>query len=273
MPDTRRELATLQALYPDNTAGDISAQDFRDGVQSVHPDRVVQAGAFASRPSSGRVTGDLYLATDGPYLSRFDGTNWKSWALGQPVVEPADPGTWVNQGSATLATTGGVLCLQCAGGSNAVHARVKSAPATPWKVRALLRFVAAELTPGGGGNEAGGGLCFRQSSDGKLIEVSFRLYDNNSLAPRLHVRKWDTATSFNAQVFAFDSGFGAGPTWVEIGDDGTNRTIKLSPDGVNWSTAVYSEARTTYLTADQYGLQVVPNTMQSNLAVFSLGES
>ena len=106
MPDTRREKSALQTLHADNTAGDISAQDNRDGWETCHPSTVVQTAAMASEPASGMVTGDLFLPSNGFYLERYSGSAWVPWGPIWPMTKPVDGDyAWINQGSATVTTT------------------------------------------------------------------------------------------------------------------------------------------------------------------------
>ena len=58
MADTKRTLAALTALFADNTAGDISAQDLRDFLISVYGSRRVD-----------NVTADTTLTTDHDVLA------------------------------------------------------------------------------------------------------------------------------------------------------------------------------------------------------------
>ena len=78
MAGTRRSESALDTLFADNTAGDISAQDGRDVITSVHPEKVIQTGAHGSIPGS-PLTGDLYLPNDGYSLHRYSGSAWIGW--------------------------------------------------------------------------------------------------------------------------------------------------------------------------------------------------
>jgi len=82
MADTRRALADLQALHPDNTTGLISPQDARDALVTNHPSNVCQSGPLSALPSTGQVTGDTFYPTNEPAMYRWDGGAWVRHAFG-----------------------------------------------------------------------------------------------------------------------------------------------------------------------------------------------
>jgi hypothetical protein len=116
MSDTRRSLSALQALLADNSSGDISAQHMRDVLVSVDGENSVQSGAYSSLPGSGQKIGDIYICTDSIYWFRWDGSAWKPFVGMTPVKLPPTTGwTWVNQSTATVSTTGGMVTISDAG--------------------------------------------------------------------------------------------------------------------------------------------------------------
>lgn len=81
---------------------------------------------------------------------------------------------------------------------------------------------------------------------------------------------WTNVTTF-ASGISFQSGltatsqYPAGiPTWWRLGDDGTNWTCDVSPDGVSWLNLM-KEAHNTFLTATQ--LAVIADTGSSSQAI------
>lgn len=52
MADTKRTLSAITALYADNTAGDISAQDLRDFLISAHGSRATNAAAITANDTA-----------------------------------------------------------------------------------------------------------------------------------------------------------------------------------------------------------------------------
>jgi hypothetical protein len=203
-------------------------------------------GAYADRPSAG-VAGRLYLPSDGFSLQRDTGSAWAPWGPVFPLTAPpaAADLAWVNQGTATATDQAGAVVLN-APTNGAANLRVlkTAAPAAPYTVTALLLLW---LYPN---SNAQAGLCFRQSSDGKVAAVA--LLGNGAL----EVQKWTNATTFSALYTSFTGGAGYGlvvrPVWLRIADDNTNRVISSSHDGSTWTT-LHSVGRTDFLTADEVG--------------------
>lgn len=260
MPDTRRELSALQTLYADNTAGDISAQDLRDGVQSVHGSQLGQTAARASRPGS-PLTGDLFFPSDSFYLERYSGSAWAQWGPLFPLTEPVSGNyAWINQGSASVATTNGGVLLSCpSAAADSLKIRKKTAPSTPYKIDAVF-FVGCDLSAMGSQANTWG-LCFRQSSDGKLVTFATSASVGGGVTTfTTAIGKWTDATTFSAAYTP-----AASPTssiavrlmWWRIEDDGSNRKCSFSTDGQNWSL-VHSVGRTDFLTADEVGFFINP---------------
>lgn len=257
MADTRRTKSALQTILADNVAGDISAQDARDVLVSNHPEEACQQAAFASQPSTGQLTGDLFFPTDSCSVQRYDGSAWDPYGPLTAWTEPVDGDySWVNQGSSTVTTTNGGIYLYTPGASgNSLRLRVKSAPSTPYTITA--GFVPNMIMGTAAG--PGFGLAFRQSSDGKLS--TYRHYAHGSSGNRQWIGlsdKWSSATSYSAEYSSWNQGAicgGVGPCFIRIEDDGTDRKMYWSGDGINF-ILVHSIGRTDYLTADQVGFFV-----------------
>lgn len=266
MPDTRRELAALQTLNADNSSGDISAQDFRDSVQSVHPDRVVQTGTFANLPSSGRVTGDLYYPTDSPYLFRWNGSAWMPTAPNYPMTLPINGDfSWVNQGSAAVDATYGPIDFTAPALSSSLHCHIrkKVAPTPPYTITVALQLsVAANQT-------AYGGLCFRQASDGKMVLFGLGLSTSSSMY--MVSRKMTDATTLSADYQLYTTHGRVIPstlTWMRMADDNTNRIFSFSPNGRTW-IPFHTVGRTDFLTADEVGFYLNPYDGQTAMSILS----
>lgn len=203
--------------------------------------RISAASVYASPPSS-PFEGQMWYPPDSPYSSmggfRYTGS---VWAPANGMTLPVDGDfAWVNQGGAAITATGGALYLKAptAAGEN-LRIRVKTAPATPYTITAA--FLLNHMNQ----NYSGGGLLFRQSSDGKIHTFSFHA------TPGLSSLKWSSATASVAYY--------VGPLfttrhlwWLQISDDGTNRIVRQSADGLNW-IMFGTIGRTDYLTADQVG--------------------
>ena len=189
-------------------------------------------------PGSGGATVNGYYITDG---SDFG-----------PVfpVTPVVNGdfAWINQGGASIDTTnGGVYISAPLNSGVSLRIRKKATPSTPYSITfaATYNLVNVDF------QEAG--LIFRQSSDGKLV-VFWIL--SSSTSRLLQVSTLNSATSFNANIFSMTLSGMTGPViWLRITDNGTNRLYSISSDGDHF-IQVYSEARTTFLTADEVGFMV-----------------
>lgn len=212
----------------------------------------IQAGADASLPSAEKA-GRLYLDTTGLLINRDTGAAWQAFGPIWPITRPVDGDySWVNQGGATVATTsGGILLTAPASASDSVRARVKSAPAAPYTITAML-------TPlFGNSNFTGSGLCFRESGSGKMV-LFFFVFDDISGAARyglnLHVTKFTDATTFSAHYLSNNPaiGYGGIPKFLRIADNNTNRICSVSNDGFAWID-IHTVGRTDFLTADQVG--------------------
>jgi hypothetical protein len=150
--------------------------------------------------------------------------------------------TWVNQGSASLIDEGGRLTISALpeAGAN-VHALVKAAPSVPYKITAVIGWMAPPA------NYVTMGLCFRQSSDGKLA-VNFLGYNS---AWVIRQAKFTNPTTYSAD-YKSTANVLSNPIVLRIADDGTNRISSFSYNGATfWD--IQSVGRTDFLTADQVG--------------------
>lgn len=198
---------------------------------------------YASRPAASN-DGDLFLPSDGFAIERDTGAAWVPWGPIFPLTAPV-PGdfSWVNQGAATLTTTyGGMFLESPVGASMSINALVKSAPSTPYTITALI---IPNLYPA---NYQIGGVCFRQSSDGKLILFGF-LHTTNFL---LEVNKKTNPTTDSGQYVGLTI-WRPTPIFLRIQDNGTNRICQFGYDGINFHT-LHTIGRTDFLTADQVGI-------------------
>lgn len=273
MADTRRALSALQAIINDNTSGDISAQDVRDVLVSVDGENSVQAGSFASIPSSGQKAGDLYVPSDGFSVYRWSGSAWVPWGPMFPLREPTlETWAWINQGSATVATTNGGIHLYSPsnGSAHGFRIRKKAAPSVPYTCTFVL------LPMLGDGSEGSSlGVCFRQSSDGKLHTFEFAKVDTSTTNVTIFSRKWSDPTSYSADyksvpMLPINSQCPA--LFVRLADDNTNRILSYSSDGRNF-VAFHSVGRTDFLTANEIGFYVNPYAVECRETLLSYAEA
>jgi hypothetical protein len=229
-------------MYRDNGAAWVSVASAGSGGS--------ESSTYATRPAAGN-EGALFLPTDGPYIERDTGAAWQSWGPLYRMTPPVDAAfTWVNQDAATVTTTNGGVYIESPGAAgNEFHIRYKSAPATPYTITAY--FVRRPLMTSGVYEF---GLCFRQSSDGKLAVFGVQGAGPTS-APYLYSAKVASPTAATVNYLAVQYQEMLQPHFFRIADNGTNRICSVSRDGVHF-TAFQSVARTDYLTADQVGFYV-----------------
>jgi hypothetical protein len=209
---------------------------------------IVQAAAYSSIPAAGQ-EGNLFLPTNGMSLYRDNGSLWVPHFPSHHGKEPIDGDfAWINQGGATTDTTqGGVYLNAPASGADNLRIRKKAAPSTPYTITAA--YLPAMIPMGFGGC----GLCWRQSSDGKVIV--FGTSNNGTTYLASWTQKWTNATTFSATyVMTFENmnWFWRDIVWVRLKDDGTTRFSQVSQDGKTWFTA-HSVGRTDFMTADEVG--------------------
>lgn len=238
----------------------------------------INTGAFSARPAAA-INGRLYMPNDGQTIDRDTGAAWEPWGPIYPLTKPDDTGfAWLNQGTSTLTDDKNGLFLLGAGSGNALNmaGRVKTAPATPYTVTALLQLGAIRKN----GHQAG--LWFRQAGAGtgqNRIYAFFMaptIIDVSDPGWGLFIGELSSPTgafgSFLLSNCAIDPALG----WMRMTDNGTNLLFYVSSDGFNW-TLVGTISRTSYMLQgpDQYGFfvntqnNVTPN-LDSTMMVRSL---
>ena len=204
--------------------------------------------AYASIPAASN-DGDLFLPSDGLVLYRDTGAAWASWGPIFPLTAPVyGDFAWINQGTATATTTqGGIVLYTPAVAGDQLRILKKAAPATPYTITAAVLL---HLT---NANYNTAGICWRQSSDGKA--VVFCSDTTSSFA--LTINKYTNETTYSAAyVSTHPPRFAMSPIlYLRITDNGTNRIISFSWDGINFLT-LHTVGRTDFLTADEVGFFV-----------------
>lgn len=186
------------------------------------------------------------------------------------VTAPSDSGfSWINQSTSSIVVDARSIFLEGAGNNDDLHLRVKSTPTTPYKV--TVGFHARHTL----GNYAMAGLCFRESSSGKIAAFAYTYSGGGS---DLQTNKWSGPLSVNYvaayRSLTFNVGMGS-LIWLRLEDNNTNRICSFSTDGVNFQV-FHTVGRTDYLTADQIGFFVRDATsitdMKSAITVVSWKE-
>ncbi len=199
-------------------------------------------------------SGAAVLTPGNPYSLNIPQYSGGSGGGFGPLVSPTAPPsiasfTWVNQGGATATNPSGsaIALIAPASGSFQIRALVISAPATPYIVDA---YVMINLS---GVNYQTAGLCFRNSSSGKLtLFYVIASSGAGGLNGFLGVDYCSSATVAVSNLTRPPMGTNQFSGFLRIADDGTNRKYSISVDGLTF-TQIYSEARTTNFTADQVG--------------------
>jgi hypothetical protein len=199
-------------------------------------------------------------------LTRSAGEALYLWPLNF-APPPASSFSWVNQGSATLTTTGNALTLSAPSnvGSDSYRIRSKATPTAPYTLT-----VALSVTLGFNG-QAGGGVGWRDSASGKLQALQYR-NDSGHLA--LAVDNFTNPTTYAGSsplALKTASHLRSSPLWLQLVDDNTNRTINLSTDGLVWYQAL-QVLRTNFLTPDSVFFFVDPNADQAAITIYSWRE-
>jgi hypothetical protein len=170
---------------------------------------------------------------------------------------------WINQGGASEVVNGQTISLVApavSGYQNRI--RKKAAPATPYIVTIAIQ---ALYNPYATSN--GYGFVFRESGSGKLSGIYFEL--SGGPTPYFYASKWTDHATYSA-TYGSNSPFYAGlPLWLRLADDGANRTMAWSFDGVNFLT-IHSVGRTDFLTADEIGIMVDSNNASYGMTAMLL---
>jgi hypothetical protein len=213
---------------------------------------VLNTGTVAALPAAVKA-GRVYFPTDSAYLFRDTGAAQVPygliWRLTRPVTGDF---AWVNQGSSTVTHDAGFAYLVAAGAASPnLRLRVKTAPATPYTITGVV--VARH-----NGTAGLAGLCWRQSSDGKVITMALGGSGVNTLL----VTKYTSETVLSAAYATVNVLSPAAPAFwfLRIQDNGTNRISSYSIDGYNW-IVVHTVVRTDFMTADQVGWFVNANAV------------
>jgi len=207
------------------------------------------SGAYSSQPAAGN-SGAVYFPTDSWSIQRDNGSAWKHWGplYNLNMSKTVSDFAWINQETATATDTkGGIVMTPPVGTGSSINLLKRTAPATPYTITAggILNAV--------GTNSLRMGLCFRQSSDGKIVYHAIGYGGSNW---KIEGFKFTNATTYSgATYYSYEFMPMGGMIWCRIADDGANRITSISSDGQNF-VDIHSVTRTDYLTADEIGIAV-----------------
>jgi len=233
----------------------------------------VTKGTYASRPAAG-VNGRLYIPTDSFLWYRDNGSSWDAfgpiYSLTPPVVANF---SWANQGSATEVTTNGFPYLSCTtnSGSDNIKIRTKALPTPPFTITYGLLI---HQVPGG---QAQAGVLWYDSVSTKAHSYGFYTTPSNI---GIGSDYWNSPSSFNSTLYTISyvsdgrlySIINAPIYWYQLIDDNTNRILKFSLDGINFTT-IDSRSRTTFMTANRVGYFVNPYNSFVGISVLHYKEA
>ncbi len=221
-------------------------------------------GTFASLPSNsaGRA-GMRYIPTDAvvdEYI--HDGSVWQPFIAGLKLTTPAttDFATAIHGVNGTETAwadvKGGVRLAGTAASGDNIIARIKSVPATPYEyVIRYYPYTYLQDFHWVGGLWRGNG-----ATNNRLQTVG---YGQRASILKFRNSLWVDVNTYNTTIEE-DGGFAnsfsrGGLAHLMMGDDGTNRYIKVSTDGRNWFT-IDSRAHNHDFTPNEIGLFIIPYT-------------
>lgn len=150
--------------------------------------------------------------------------------------------TWENQGGATATAERDAVTLYDPAASSSVSLKIlkKAAPTAPYTITVAFLVNAIAETA------FQCGVGWRQSSDGKLVVLKFRLDGGHGyVRVSKHASPTGSATDYVNLNISQPS-----PIFMQITDNSTNRICKVSFDGYNW-IQIHSVGRTDYMTGDE----------------------
>ena len=209
---------------------------------------IAQTGSCTVSGSSGSGGGGgSSLTVSSPYIT--DGTSYYA-GLGPAAarVPGAFTFAWVNQRTITETITNGSpqwIVPDFGGGGPQLTARVATLTAgSNYTVSTCFT-----------GFTTGNATAFLALSNGTGY-LTWGVFSNASAASAFGFAlfSWNNSTSLNSQVFATNVGSATGPVCLRVTDDGANRTYYAGAytGAIQW-VQFYQEARTTFLTATQWG--------------------
>lgn len=163
----------------------------------------------------------------------------------QKLTPPPGLSDWTvfNQGSTTIEDYRGNIRLAFpANTALGIRGIRRDAPSTPYKITAGLRWMPS--------SQDGSHVClgWRDSIGGKLAVIRCR----RAATPTINSSKYTSETAFSADYANHAVSWVTGQplVWLQIEDDGTNRKVRYSNDGINFIT-LHSVGRSDFLTGDQ----------------------
>lgn len=183
--------------------------------------------------------------------------NWLQWRMvRRRKLHKESLWTPVNQGDATWTTQRdkSVTLFAPATASPSLRCWVQTAPTPPWGYTVNLRPLLVSV------NHIAGVLV-RESSTWRLHSIHL---DGTGV---VSIVRWTSPTALSltddAQVWTLGD-----DCWLTVEDDTVNRSFRISSDYGSTNAIFFSVARTTFLTADQWGIFVSSSVAYDAYATF-----
>jgi hypothetical protein len=204
------------------------------------PGNTTASTAYGSEPGS-PTAGNLDLYSDGLSLARYSGSAWPVWGPIWPLTPPpaVSNWTWVNQSTATATDVGGSILLTVPSNGSGWNVRYLRRAQTPgaWTLEAAFTMLAIN------DSNAAAGIGCADSTGTKFI--FFHVRNRAYCISQLNSVSSVSGDAYVSSIYSYTPYL-----WFRIVDDGTtNRTYHVSANGITWHQ-IYSETRTTFLTAD-----------------------
>lgn len=211
----------------------------------------VTQAAYASCSAS--AAGDVCVSTDGPLWRVWDGAAWDDYLPGWGPVTPPACGdfAWVNQGSATCATVGGVMVATApASAGNVAHLLVQSTPGSSWTADMIIQkppYWAASIDAS---------IVARDATGGDFIEALNESGANTATAWQM--LRWSNATTFSSSgaIGGTMSLHTGQALHVRLASDGTTLTLSTVTGSGQVQTLLTETIATFVGTVDQVGIGI-----------------
>ena len=204
------------------------------------------SGTYASR-GTGTKPGDLYIPTDSFYdMLRWSGSGWDHFRMGRLLTPPVLANfTFDNLKSATTSAVNGGLWGFESPGTGGLRFGYMTAPATPYTITTGFLPHYSSV------NNTNIGIGWREASTGKINQCGV----SYSSGWQLRNYKWTTSNAWSADYSAIVLPYSMAQShmvWMQMSNDGTNRYLRYSSNGVNW-TPIQTVAYNDFLTPTQVG--------------------
>ncbi len=209
-------------------------------------------GTYANRPTAGQA-GRTYYATDTAVVFYDNGTAWQpvDAAVAPMTAVASGSFTWQNQGSCTATDQGSGIVLYAPNQTSANNARFLyiSTPGTPYTITA--RFIYTGGLVNGENCQYGIGW-----GDGTKFHVLKSTPTGDGW--NLNFERWtNTTTPSTSDLTITNADTTDHLQWYRITDNGTNRLVYISRDGVNF-LQLATLTNTTHLTPTRVGIFMNP---------------